>query len=111
MDMATIRNAHWDGAPDGCGGGGSAACASAGRRATQKKNSFRGLLLDALGGFLGTVAGDVLSEFHDDAVVNDAVDGGGGGPPKCRGVVMGSLKICSHCEKTRLDVMMTLRRS
>jgi hypothetical protein len=37
------------------------------------------LLLDALGSFLGTVAGDLLSEFHDDAVVNNAVDSCGGG--------------------------------
>jgi hypothetical protein len=40
---------------------------------------FGGLLLASLGGFLGTVAGDLLSKFHNDAVVNDAVDGGGGG--------------------------------
>jgi len=36
-------------------------------------------VLDALGGLLCSVAGDLLSEFHDDAVVNDAVDGSGSG--------------------------------
>ncbi len=61
MDMATIRNAHgWE-------------------RSTRRKKLFRGFLLDALGGLLCSVAGDLLSKFHDDAVVDDAVDGGGGG--------------------------------
>ena len=34
--------------------------------------------MNTQGGFLGTVAGDLLSEFNNDAVVNDAVNGGGG---------------------------------
>ena len=40
---------------------------------------FGGLLLAALGGLWGTVAGHLLSEFHDDAVVNEAVDDAGCG--------------------------------
>jgi len=35
-------------------------------------------LFDALGGLLCSVAGDLLSKFHDDAVVDDAVNGDGG---------------------------------
>ena len=33
----------------------------------------RGLLLASLGSFLGTVAGDLLSKFNNDAVVNDTI--------------------------------------
>jgi len=40
---------------------------------------FWGLLLDALGSFLCAVAGDLLSKFHDGAVVYDAINGGSGG--------------------------------
>jgi hypothetical protein len=35
--------------------------------------------LDPLGSLLCSVAGDLLSKFHDDAVVDDTVNGGGGG--------------------------------
>ena len=73
MDMATIRNAHGVGA---CGVRRGLAPAAL---HTPKKNLIGGFLLDALGGLLCSVAGDLLSKFHDDAVVDDAVDGGGGG--------------------------------
>ena len=43
------------------------------------KELIGGFLLDALGSLLGSVAGDLLSKLHDDAVVDDAVDGSGGG--------------------------------
>jgi len=43
------------------------------------KKLFGGILLDAFGGLLCSVTGDLLSKFHDDAVVDDTVDGGGGG--------------------------------
>ena len=46
---------------------------------TLKKNLIGGFLLDALGGLLCSMTRDLLSKFHDDAVVDDAVDGGGGG--------------------------------
>jgi hypothetical protein len=35
-------------------------------------------LLDALGSLLGSVAGDLLSKLHDDAMVDDTVAGGCG---------------------------------
>ncbi len=35
-------------------------------------------LLDALGSLLGSVAGDLLSKLHDDAVVDDTVNRCGG---------------------------------
>ena len=35
--------------------------------------------MDALGGFLGAVADDLLSKFHDGAVMYDAINGGSGG--------------------------------
>jgi hypothetical protein len=38
-----------------------------------------GGFLKAFGGFIGSVTGHLLSEFDDDTVVDDAVDGGGGG--------------------------------
>jgi hypothetical protein len=38
-----------------------------------------GGLLKAFGGFIGSVTGHLLSEFDDDTVVDDAVDGSGGG--------------------------------
>jgi len=43
------------------------------------KELFGGFLLDALGSLLGSVAGDLLSKFHDDAVVDDTVNGSGSG--------------------------------
>jgi len=43
------------------------------------KELFGGFLLDALGSMLGSVAGDLLSKFHDDAVVNDTVNCCGSG--------------------------------
>ncbi len=43
------------------------------------KELFGGFLLDALGSLLGSVAGDLLSKFHDDAVVDDTVNRCGGG--------------------------------
>ena len=38
-----------------------------------------GGILKVFGGFIGAMAGHLLSEFDDDTVVDDAVDGGGGG--------------------------------
>ena len=35
--------------------------------------------MNALGGFLSTMAGNLLSKFHDDTVVDDAVNCGSGG--------------------------------
>ena len=58
------------------------ASASAGRT-RPKSPLFWVEFLDAIGGFLGTVTGDVLSEFDDDAVMDDAVDGG----CRCHGVL------------------------
>ena len=50
-----------------------------GRLLRGQNERFRGLFLNTLGGFLGTVAGDFLPEFHDDAVVNHPIDGRRGG--------------------------------
>jgi hypothetical protein len=43
------------------------------------KELFGGFWLDALGSLLGSVAGDLLSKLHDDAVVDDTVNRCGSG--------------------------------
>jgi hypothetical protein len=49
-----------------------------------------GGILKAFGGFIGTVAGHLLSEFDDDTVVDDAVDGGCGGHGVSKDFIMPS---------------------
>ena len=53
--------------------------ASAGESCGREAGDISGGLLKAFGGFIGSVAGHLLSEFDDNTVVDDAVDGGGGG--------------------------------
>ena len=53
--------------------------ACAGESSGSMTVDISGGFLKAFGGFIGSVAGHLLSEFDDDTVVDDAVDGGGGG--------------------------------
>ncbi len=52
-----------------------------------------GGLLKAFGGFIGSVTGHLLSEFDDDTVVDDAVDGCGGGHGVAKDFMLPSLLI------------------
>ena len=53
--------------------------ASAGESCGRVAGDISGGLLKAFGGFIGSVAGHLLSEFDNNTVVDDAVDGSGGG--------------------------------
>ena len=53
--------------------------ACAGKSSGSMAVDISGGFLKAFGGFIGSVAGHLLSEFDDDTVVDDAVDGGGSG--------------------------------
>jgi hypothetical protein len=52
-----------------------------------------GGFLKAFGGFIGSVTGHLLSEFDDDTVVDDAVDGCGGGHGVAKDFMLPSLLI------------------
>ena len=53
--------------------------AFAGESCGSMAGDISGGFLKAFGGFIGSVTGHLLSEFDDDTVVDDAVDGCGGG--------------------------------